>query len=256
METIQNPCFTLAVECCDLMLQIRINDIVLFINKGERKTSGLWINDFIVDGVNTVEMSVENPAYSMSSGAEPSADAFARISIQKNNTPVFSFQFPPDAPDLPPALPTTAGGEFQSGTQHGLWAWQRSDEIELNKEISAAAATHLRRLCEACEAKDVERTVKMFEVKIRERAAAFYRNEEECFQQERDFFNERLNNPVWELEAIDDEKIRYELCGNRRMIAVKFLNGANVLKWIDYKGMNTDIPLYFSMRDGQWNIVR
>ena len=256
METIQNPDFTLAVECRDLILQIRINDVVLFKNRGERKTSGLWMNDFIIDGVNTLEMNVEPPAYSASSGIEPSADAFARVVVQKNNTPVYSFQYPPDAPDSPTALPTTASGEFESGTQHGLWAWQRSDEIELNEETSAAATTHLRRLFEACEAKDVERAVEMFGVKIHERAVAFYRNKEECFQQEREFFNQRLNNPVWELETTDDDRIRYELCGNRRMIAVKTPNGASVLKWIDYKGMNTDIPLYLSMMNGQWMIVR
>lgn len=254
MKTIQNPDFTLGVECRDLILQIRINDVVLFKNRGESKASGLRINDFVIDGVNTVEVSVKRPAHSASSGIEPPAAAFARVVVQKNNTPVYKFLCPQE--DSPPVIPEADGGEFESGTEHGLWSWQRSDEIELNEEISAAATTYLHRLFEACAAKDVEQVVEMFRVKIQERAAAFYRNEEECFQQEREFFNERLNNLVWELEPVNDENIRYELCGKRRMVVAKTLNGDNVLKWIDYKGMNTDISLYLSMMNGQWMIVR
>jgi len=253
VETIQNPNFTLAVECSDLILQIRVNDIILFKNVGERKTSCRWINDFIFDGENTIEVSAELPAHLANSGVEPPLSSSARVILQKNDIPVYRFLYPQDPPL---GLPSVDSSEFRSETQHGLWSWQRSDEIELNEEATRTATTHLRRLINACEAKDVEQVIEIFQIKNRERAIAFYRDEEDYFQQEHKFFDERLNNPVWELEPVNDESIQYELCGKRRVVVAKILDSDNVLKWIDYKGMNTDIPLYLSMMNGQWMIVR
>ncbi len=57
MEMIQKPDFTLAVECNDLMLKIRINDIVLFKNVGgdvdlapnfKRACFGLFVRQYLV----------------------------------------------------------------------------------------------------------------------------------------------------------------------------------------------------------------
>ena len=245
------------IRTAALALEVRVNDLPVFENDGSRGggSTGGVINDSIIDGRNTVSVHVR-PAQGQTL---PSPSGVVVVEIHRllppdPPKPVYVFEW--KVGNIHAPLPTEAGA-FESETHFGTLAWQRAAPLTLDAATEAGVWTQVQQLHDAMATKDAARMTALLATKAHDKAIISGLPPKEFLSDQERYFQDKFNRPGWEMEPVSAADCQYRLYGNGRVVGVKDKQGRDVTRSHPHSDESVStVPVFVSLLDGQWVIVR
>lgn len=211
--------------------------------------SSTMVGEHIADGQNIVTIHVTAPAH----GQAP-IDRF-QVRIRAKTGDVFYYDWEPNDPKRP--LPFQTEGYFEAHLPHGPWPWQTAPKITLDAPTKEAINTHIKRLFDALNTKNVEEAYALFAVQARDGYLARNLSVSEADAAGPAEWKRVFAEPYWHLKPIDYAHLRYTLLAGGRVVQVRQANDSSVLMdaRADADGSHTAYDVTLCLIDSQWVLV-
>ncbi len=144
------------------------------------------------------------------------------------------------------------------------WSWQEGAEVSealKDDDLRAALVEHLRVLHQTLDKRPATEWSPFFERKLLDLAAASGRAPEEMRKGQVEFFESLAATEGWALEPFDEHRLQL-VPVNDRVVRVTYVDSEGPLHSVPIKPPGRDqldrfsIPLYVSLIDDQWTVVR
>ncbi len=154
--------YTFYTDAYGISLELLINGLPVFISPPEGASRSGRINQWIIDGLNRVEVRSSFTAATENQLSQLSAE----VSIADDQRTVWAYHW-----TLPqPPGPAVARYEFVSTARFGNWAWQTAPQTPLNPASAQAIQQEVTALAIAIQTGDTATTAALLRLKTEEMA--------------------------------------------------------------------------------------
>jgi len=251
METVSK--FMLTAESDRIAVEVRVNDIPLFESQGAAGSTNLPINDFLISGINRIEIKMRAPVDG-TLPAEPPECAPVRVTLHENGVMVYIFVNPPPL-DPPDPLPSVQESEFEFDILPGLRAWEKGEKLDAAAEPSESLVAFVKGIEQAFASCDVEALCEIFAVSAGDRAWVHGLDPDVHAAELRELFESFAKDPFWGMDAVDGSQLRLTVCGGGRLGLVKTATGEDPLHSKADGGAPVNFPIAVSRLDGKWVVT-
>jgi hypothetical protein len=234
-------------DCLGTPGELRVNDLPVAENDQGSLTRNGLLNEFIVDGSNSVVVR----AGSGEASVGPPPGAWITVKIARGR-PVCEIDW---RAGVNTPYPGSVTRDFVSDTAAGLRLWERAAVLEATPAVFAGAREALRRLASALQNRRLAETLSLLRPKAEHQAVSFGFPLEIVTDETRRFFTEWFAKRGWRLLPIEYDKLRFDLFGGKRVLRLRREDGGHVIESAPLAGETYSMDVLFGHVEHRWTLV-
>lgn len=251
--------YVIAVESGSLNFQVRLNDVpVKRMLEGRSGTSQTNVNPWIVEGTNTLEISLGLPA---GDGPEARTDFQLRLfgaehgRVPEPEEALIEFIWDAAAQPLGETMTTVFTKEFLPEISFGRWRWQDSPPAPLTESDRQELVQLIREVHRVFKEKDAGGLTELMKLVSEEMARAMDIEEEELVTGQRQIFSNLFASDGWQIDPLEESALVFNPLAGGRLVEVTRPGGQPFLTGTTGEGQYAS-KFMFGRVAGAWQILR